>query len=55
MKPNERTLARAQAKAAAIPRSKSPPPVARKVVKFPGSDGVIDLTVAFTNVAFIIY
>ncbi|KAM7444744.1 Kinesin-like protein kif23 [Porites harrisoni] len=30
MKPNERTLTRAQAKAAAVPRSKSPPPVARK-------------------------
>ena len=47
MKPNERTLTRAQAKAAAVPRSKSPPPVARKVVKVPGLDGVIDLTVAF--------
>lgn len=46
MKPNERTLTRAQAKAAAAPRSKSPPPVARKVVKVPGLDGVIDLTVA---------
>ena len=55
MKPNERTLTRAQAKAAAVPRSKSPPPVARKVVKVPGLDGVIDLTVAFKNVAFIVY
>ena len=31
MKPNERPLTRAQAKAAAMVRSKSPPPVARKV------------------------
>lgn len=55
MKPNERTLTRAQAKAAAVPRSKSPPPVARKVVKVPGLDSVIDLTVAFKNMAFIMY
>ena len=34
MKPNERPLTRAQAKAAAMTRSKSPPPVARKVNQF---------------------
>ena len=36
MKTNEKPLTRAQAKSAALTRSKSPPPVARKVIKFGG-------------------